>query len=58
MAGNQLLANVITMLALLVKYGYYDDVADVNGVLTPLLKVLDGLTDLPFPVEDTPDDGR
>ena len=57
-ASNRLLANVITMLSLLVKYGYYDDVADVNEVLTPLLKVLNGLTDLPFPVEDTPDNGR
>ena len=47
--GNSLLADVIEVLNLLVKYGYYDDPEDVEAVLKPLLKVLNGFTDLPFP---------
>ena len=46
---NSLLADVIEVLNLLVKYGYYDDPKDVEAVLKPLLKVLNGFTDLPFP---------
>ena len=46
---NSLLADVIEVLKLLVKYGYYDDVDDVEAVLRPLLEVLNGFTDLPFP---------
>lgn len=45
---NVLLADVIQVLNLLVKYGYYDDPDDVEAVLTPLLDVLNGFTDLPF----------
>ena len=55
---NNLLSNVIEMLSLLVKYGYYDDQDDVNDVLRPLLKVVNGLTDLPFPDTDIPRDGK
>ena len=52
---NSLLADVIEVLKLLVKYGYYDDAEDVEAVLQPLLEVLNGFTDLPFP-EPTSDD--
>ena len=45
---NSLLADVIEVLKLLVKYGYYDDPEDVEAVLRPLLEVLNGFTDLPF----------
>ena len=45
---NLLLADVIEVLNLLVKYGYYDDQEDAEAVLEPLLEVLNGFTDLPF----------
>ena len=45
---NALLADVIEVLNLLVKYGYYDDPEDVEAVLRPLLDVLNGFTDTPF----------
>ena len=44
---NMLLADVIQVLNLLVKYGYYDDPVDVKNVLAPLLDVLNGFTDVP-----------
>ena len=46
---NWLMAEVLSVLALLVKYGYYDDPDDVNAVLRPLVDVLNGFEDLPFP---------
>ena len=46
---NWLMAEVLSVLALLVKYGYYDDSDDVNAVLRPLVDVLNGFEDLPFP---------
>ena len=48
MSENMLLADIIEVLSLLVKYGYYDDTEDVEDVLRPLLKVLNGFTDIPF----------
>lgn len=48
---NELLADVIEVLELLVKYGYYDDPKDVEAVLRPLLAVLNGFTDVPFSSE-------
>ena len=45
---NELLADVIEVLELLVKYGYYDDPEDVENVLRPMLEVLNGFTDVPF----------
>lgn len=54
---NELLADVIEVLNLLVKYGYYDDKEDVEDVLKPLLNVLNGFTDLPFPIS-APQDGK
>ena len=49
---NKLLAHVLSVLSLLVKYGYYDDPSDVNDVLKPLIAILDGRSDLPFPKEN------
>ena len=43
------LAKVLEVLALLVKYGYYDDADDVEQVLRPLVKVMNGKTDLLSP---------
>ena len=37
---NNLLAEVLRVLSLLVKYGYYDDPKDVDDVLRPLTHVL------------------
>lgn len=51
---NLLLAEVLSVLALLVKYGYYDDTEDVNAVLHPLVDVLDGFKDLLFPASEAP----
>ena len=42
------LAKVLEVLALLIKYGYYDDPDDVEEVLRPLVEVMNGLSDLPF----------
>lgn len=43
--NNWLLAEVLSVLALLVKYGYYDDSKDVDAVLRPLVDVLNGFKD-------------
>ena len=45
---NHQLAKVLEVLALLVKYGYYDDPEDVDDVLKPLVDVMNGLTDVAF----------
>ena len=52
MEENKLLADVIEVLELLVKYGYYDSPSDVEGVLRPLLEVLNGFTDVPSSTHD------
>ena len=52
-AENVLLANVIEVLELLVKYGYYDDPSDVNAVLNPLIKVFNGFSDVPFTLSES-----
>ena len=46
---NHRLAKVLDVLALLVKYGYYDDPKDVDAVLKPLVDVMNGFTDVAFP---------
>lgn len=46
---NMQVAKVLEVLALLVKYGYYDDPDDVEEVLRPLVEVMNGKTDLLFP---------
>lgn len=43
---NVLLADVIEILSLLVKFGYYDNLDDVNNLLRNLLDILNGFTDL------------
>ena len=45
---NLQLSTVLDVLALLVKYGYYDAPEDVDAVLKPLVEVMNGITDLPF----------
>lgn len=43
---NALLADVIEVLTLLVKFGYYDNLEDIEDLLQHLLDVLNGFTDL------------
>lgn len=40
---------VLRLLQHLVKFGYYMDMEDVKQLLTPLLSLLDGTHDVPFP---------
>ena len=47
-AENMLLANVIEVLNIFIKYGYYSDPDDIEAVIRPLLELLNGFTDLPF----------
>ena len=54
---NLLLAEVLSVLALLVKYGYYDDTEDVDAVLHPLVDVLNGFKDVLFPASEAPHPG-
>ena len=51
---NLLLAEVLSILGLLVKYGYYDDEQDVDAVLHPLVDVLNGFKDRLFPKSEAP----
>lgn len=44
---NSLLVKVLEMLAILVKYGYYDCTKDVDEILERLVSILNGFTDLP-----------
>ena len=37
------------MLGYLVRYGYYDDIGDVDDCMKHLIKLLDGTTDVPSP---------
>ena len=37
------------MLYLLVKYGYYDDLDDINALIPSLVSLLNGKNDKPFP---------
>ncbi|XP_071176008.1 inositol 1,4,5-trisphosphate-gated calcium channel ITPR2-like isoform X12 [Mytilus edulis] len=46
---NQLVEQVLRLLQHLVKFGYYNDMDDVKQLLTPLLSLLDGGHDVPFP---------
>ena len=41
------------MLAILVKYGYYDSPTDVDVILERLVSILNGFTDLPAPSSET-----
>ncbi|XP_060075349.1 inositol 1,4,5-trisphosphate receptor type 1-like [Ylistrum balloti] len=46
---NLLIEQVLRLLQHLVKFGYYLDIDDVKQLLTPLLSLLDGTHDVPFP---------
>ncbi|XP_065909470.1 inositol 1,4,5-trisphosphate-gated calcium channel ITPR1-like [Dysidea avara] len=52
---NNLNAEVLNLLFLLVKYGYYADINDINALITPLLSLLNGKNDKEFPYA-TPDE--
>ena len=40
---------VLDLLYMLVKYGYYADLKDINALMPPLLSLLNGMNDKPFP---------
>ncbi|XP_041375271.1 inositol 1,4,5-trisphosphate receptor type 1-like [Gigantopelta aegis] len=46
---NLLIEQVLHLLHHLVKFGYYMDLDDVRSLLVPLLSLLDGRHDVPFP---------
>lgn len=49
---NKLIEQVVKLLELLVKYGYYGAERDVKDLQTPLLTLLTGTHDVPFPSEE------
>ncbi|CAD5116200.1 DgyrCDS5116 [Dimorphilus gyrociliatus] len=49
---NKLIEQVVKLLDLLVKYGYYGAERDIKDLQTPLLTLLEGENDIPFPVEE------
>ncbi len=51
---NNLLAQVLSVLSFLARYGYYDNPEDMNDILSPLILVLQGFDDIPSPVERLP----
>ena len=40
---------MLDLLYLLVKYGYYDDLDDINALIPLLMSLLNGKNDKPFP---------
>ncbi|CAG2222632.1 unnamed protein product [Mytilus edulis] len=48
---NMLIEQVVRLLYHLVKFGYYLDAEDVKNLLPPLLNLLDGRHDFPYPRE-------
>ena len=40
---------MLDLLYLLVKYGYYDDIRDINELIPPLVSLLNGKNDKPHP---------
>ena len=48
-ASMSLLLKVLDLLYLLVKYGYYADLGDINVLMPPLISLLNGMNDKPFP---------
>ena len=40
-------AQVLRLLAFLIKFGYYEDFAEIQRILGPLIDMLDGHNDLP-----------
>ena len=45
---NELLAQMLDVLGHLVRYGYYDSEDDIDEIVTPLIDLLNGETDLPY----------
>ena len=46
---NYLIIQVLGLLHLLVNYGYYSNLNDINELMDPLVSLLDGKDDKPFP---------
>ena len=44
---NAFLEQVLDVLSYLVRYGYYDDIDDVDDCMKPLIQLLDGFSDVP-----------
>ena len=44
-----LILKVLELLYLLVKYGYYSNLEDIKALMPPLISLLDGGNDKPFP---------
>lgn len=40
---------MLDLLYLLVKFGYYDDFDDIKELIRPLMSLLEGINDKPFP---------
>ena len=49
---------MLRLLQHLVKFGYYSDIDDVKHLLTPLLSLLDGRHDVPFPKDKSKGKGK
>lgn len=47
MTENEFLEHIMDVLGHLVRYGYYDDVDDVDECMKYIIKLLDGKTDVP-----------
>ncbi len=47
MTENEFLEHIMDVLGYLVRYGYYDDVDDVDECMKYIIKLLDGKTDVP-----------
>ena len=45
-----ILLQVLGLLYLLVEYGYYDDLDDINALIAPLVSLLNGKNDKPTPL--------
>lgn len=46
---NKLIEQVLRLVHALVQFGYYGDIDEVKALLGPLLSLLDGRNDKPFP---------
>ncbi len=44
---NEFLGQILDVLGYLVRYGYYDDIDDVDDCMKHLIRLLDGTTDVP-----------
>uniref|UniRef100_A0A1I8ITI4 DRIM domain-containing protein n=1 Tax=Macrostomum lignano TaxID=282301 RepID=A0A1I8ITI4_9PLAT len=50
---SRLLSEVFSLLNHVVNYGYYSATDDIKRLLRPLLKLIDGRSDIPMPETDT-----